>query len=961
MWRQLQEQLAGELHLDEAHLTMFATDASAYKEMPVAVAFPKHATDVQLLVRFAREHQLALIPRAAGTSLAGQVVGNGIVVDCSRYMNQIIELNVAERWVKLEPGVIRDELNLFLKPHGLFFGPETSTSNYCTVGGMLGNNSCGTRSIKYGSVRDHILEVDTVLSDGSLASFYALSSNDFEAKQAQEDLEGEIYKSCHHLLRHPNHQKLIQDNFPESRVSRRNTGYALDAMLDMEPYAPAGASFNFCKLLAGSEGTLAFTTSLKLNLVPTPPPQLAVVAVHCHSVAEACKGNLAALKYSPSAIELMDDIVIELARKNPLQEKNSDFLQALPKAVLLVEFAEESKAALETKIQQLQHQLEQENIGYHAPVLYGEDTKKAWELRKAGLGVLGNMPGDEKPVAVTEDTAVAPEVLPDYVADFEAMMHKHGKQCVYYAHISVGELHLRPVLNLKLKSDQELFRTIALESAQLVKKYKGSISGEHGDGRLRGEFIPLMLGEATYGLLQQVKQIWDPQQVFNPQKIVDTPVMNSFLRYEADQETRNIDTMFDFSGDQGILRAVEKCNGTGACRKTEVIGGTMCPSYMATRNEKDTTRARANVLREFLTNSPKKNPFNHGEIKEVMDLCLSCKACKTECPSSVDMTKLKAEFLQQYYTKNGAPIRARLIAQTPIINKLTQSISPLVNAALSMKIAKKMVGFAPARNLPKQQQLTVKKWFRKRQKASSGRLVYLLNDEFINYYDTSVGKAAVGVLEKLGYSVKLVSLVSTRTHLSKGFLRKAKGIIEENVNQLYPIVSAESPLLGLEPSTIITFLDENIDLTRDELQQKAKALSQHCMSIETFLAEEMRLGRISRAYFSDEELQIKLHGHCMQKASYGTAATKEMLAFPAGVTVEEIPSGCCGMAGSFGYEAEHFEVSMKIGELVLFPEVRKSSESVIWAAPGTSCRHQIKDGTGRSALHPIEVLHQLLV
>ncbi len=957
-FKSLQLALSGDLKTDLSSRLIYATDASAYREVPMAVAYPKNTKDIQKLVRFAIDNKTSLIPRTAGTSLAGQVVGNGIVVDVSKYMNQILELNVAEKWVRVEPGVILDNLNLFLKPHGLMFGPETSTSNRCMIGGMIGNNSCGTHSIIYGSTRDHVLEIEAILSDGSEVLFEECDTNKIERKAEENSLQASIYKQALFLNNHPHIKQKIEKHFPDKRVIRRNTGYALDALLQSKP-------FNFCKLLSGSEGTLAFTTSAKLNLVELPPPHQAVVAVHLHSIAEACRANITALKHSPYAIELMDNIVLELAAENPLQKENSHFIEGKPKAVLISEFVADSKDKLNTKIKAFIEDLKDRKFGYAYPVLYQTDTNKVWELRKAGLGILGNMKGDEKPVPVVEDTAVAIDVLPEYIADFEAMMQKYGKSCVYYAHISAGELHLRPVMNLKLKKEQELFRTIAKESAELVKKYGGSLSGEHGDGRLRGEFIPEFYGDDIYNIFREIKQTWDPNNIFNPNKVIDTPPMNSHLRYLPDQQTKEIKTHFDFSSDLGLLRAVEKCNGTAVCRKTHDVGGTMCPSYMATLDEKDSTRARANLLREFWTNGPSDSVSEH-EVKEILDLCLSCKACKSECPSSVDMAKLKAEFLQQYHDKHGIPKRSKRIANTPLLNARFHKMARVVNVCTSLPLVRSVMGFAPQRKFPKLKKLTFSNYLN-RSKALSNQQdiakngsVYLLVDEFLNYYDVELGVKALSVLTQLGYGViPINNFISGRTFISKGLVKDTKQLAKDNIKRLCHLEN-DHPIIGLEPSSLLMLRDEYLDLADKDQKEDAQNIATRSFLFEEYMAQEFREGNISTEAFTTDKKDIIYHGHCQQKTLTSTKTALECLSIPVNYSVQELNTGCCGMAGSFGYEKEHYDLSMKIGELVLFPEVRNAKNKIICAS-GTSCRHQIKDGTSRTSQHPAEVLYHALV
>lgn len=965
---QLKKELDGDLYDDQTMRTLYATDASAYREMPLAVAIPKTTKDLQQLIAFARKEKTALIPRTAGTSLAGQVVGSGIIVDVSKHFNQILELNTEEKWVRVQPGVIRDELNMFLKPHGLFFGPETSTANRAMIGGMVGNNSCGSNSVVYRSTREHLLEVKAFLSDGSEAVFKALDLDTFHQKCEGESLESQIYRSIRSILGNYDNQVEIRKEFPKKSVERRNTGYAIDVLLESAPFTAGEPDFNFCKLLAGSEGTLAFITEIKLNVVPQPPKEVGLLCVHFNSIDESLRANLIALEYKPSASELIDHYILECTKDNREQMKNRFFVQGDPGAILVIEFARTNREEIVEIAGKVEADMRAAGLGYHFPLLFGEDSKKIWTLRKAGLGLLSNLPGDDKAVPVIEDTAVDVHDLPAYIRDFNEILKKYKLYSVHYAHAGSGEIHLRPILNLKTKEGNALFRAIAEEIATLVKKYNGSLSGEHGDGRLRGEFIRQMVGEKNYGLLKLVKETWDPQHIFNPNKIVDTPPMNTMLRYEPGQKTPEFKTVFRYHN-QNVLQHAEQCNGSGDCRKTHLSGGTMCPSFMASRNEKDTTRARANILREYLTHSDKINRFNHKEIYEVMDLCLSCKACKSECPSNVDMAKLKAEFLQQYYDDNGVPFRSRLIANFSRSSKLGAMVPGLYNFVMTNKaisgLVKKISGFAADRSMPTLHSSTLKSWYKKhqrsRQRVIHGRKVYLFCDEFTNYNDTSIGIQSILLLEKLGYEVIIPEHVeSGRAWLSKGLIREGQKIANKNISLLKDLVTADCPLIGIEPSAILTFRDEYPDLASDDLLDAAKTLSQRVFLIDEFIAAEIEKGNIRKDQFTNKSRKVKLHGHCQQKAIASVAPSVKLLSLPENYTVETIPSGCCGMAGSFGYEKEHYSLSMNIGELVLFPAVRQAAEDVIIAAPGTSCRHQIKDGTGRKAQHPVEVLFEAL-
>ena len=965
---QLSQSLEGELKYDHLLRILYATDASIYRDLPLAVAYPKTIEDIRTLIRFAHQYQTSLIPRTAGTSLAGQCVGKGIVVDVSKHFTKILEFNKAGAWVRVQPGVVRDELNAFLKPYGYFFSPITSTANRAMIGGMVGNNSCGTTSIVYGSTRDHVLELKAVLSDGSLVTFSGLSKADFQQKLQLDNLEGKLYRHIYEELSQERQKENIKKHFPKPEIHRRNTGYAVDYLLDMQPFSERGSAFDFCKLLCGSEGTLAFTTEVKLHLDPLPDPHDIVVAAHFSSIHNSMKATQFAMEHPLTACELMDKPILDCTKDNIGQSKNRYFIEGDPKGVLLLEFRGKTPEEAEQKADILIADMQAKGLGYAFPKIYSSRTKNVWDLRKAGLGLLANMSGEKKAVACVEDTAVALVDLADYIDDFAEMMEKFGQESVYYAHAGAGEIHLRPILNLKKSEDVALLYKISLESAKLVKKYNGSLSGEHGDGRLRAAFIPLMVGEENYALFQRIKKTWDPVNIFNPGKIVDAPPMNTSLRYQPDQQTPSFDTILDFSAMGGILKLAEQCTGSGDCRKLPLSGGTMCPSYQATRNEKDTTRARANALRELLTKNTFPNPFDHSEIKAVMDLCLSCKGCTSECPSNVDMASLKAEFLHQYYQTHGIPWRAKAFAHINKLNHLAAIFPSISNLFLkNSRFLKTILGVAPQRSLPLLQKTTLRKWYKNNytklfRPANIRKAVYLFCDEFTNYNDTHIGIKAIQLLTRLGYEVKMVEHPeSGRAAISKGLLKTARKAAIQNINIFKKIITKNTPLIGIEPSAILGFKDEYPRLVRGADQTAARELAKKVFLIDEFLAQEMQAGNISSEQFTQSTQHILLHGHCHQKSLASTEPTAWLLSLPENYTVEVIPAGCCGMAGSFGYEKEHYEVSQQIGELVLFPSVRKADAQAIIAAPGTSCRHQIWDGTKRKALHPVEVLWEALL
>ncbi len=970
---QLASRIEGELHTGTTLRKLYATDASEYQEMPAGVVFPKTEADIGEIIRFARRNKLGLIPRTAGTSLAGQCVGSGLVVDVSKHFTRILGVDVENRRVRVQPGVVRNELNHFLASHGLFFGPETSTANRAMIGGMVGNNSCGSNSVIYGSTREHLVSVKGFLSDGSEATFGQLDRDGFESRcHAPDTLETRIYQKIRALLADPDNRRAITANFPLASIPRRNTGYALDLLMDAGAFDPSSSQpFNFCKLIAGSEGTLFFITEIELGCSPLPPPHAALVCGHFESVNESLHANLLALQHGPSACELIDRHILECTKSNLAQQRNRDFVVGDPGAILVVEIRRDSREAVDVEVAALIANWQAAGHGYAYPVLWNADGNKVWELRRAGQGLMSNVVGDAKPREIVEDTAVDVRDLPNYIAEFDNLLRsKYGIDCVYYAHAGSGELHTRPLFDLKTPEGLRLFRSVATDIAHLVKKYRGSLSGEHGDGRLRGEFIPLMVGEHCYQLMREVKTVFDPDHIFNPGKIIDTPPMDSSLRHQPGHQTPDYETIFDFSDTLGVVRAAEKCNGSGDCRKGPLAGGTMCPSYMVTREEKHSTRARANILRHVL-NHPDDitRPFDSDELSEVMDLCLSCKACKSECPSSVDIAKLKAEFLQHHHDAHGVPWRSWIVARFADAACVASLAPWLYNAVLQTpalrRIANRMLGFHPDRTMPRLNRTPLQRWFAKRTPLkhlgeNRGR-VHLFCDEFTNHNDLDAGIATVELLELLGYEVNLADHVeSGRASLSKGLVRRAKKFASENVRRLTGIISADEPLIGIEPSAILGFRDEYPALVDPPLREAARELAPHCLMLDEFIAREADAGRIDPSLFTREARTVHLHGHCHQKALASVEPTVRMLSLPENYQVAVIPSGCCGMAGSFGYEKEHYGVSMSIGELVLFPTVRALPQNAILAAPGTSCRHQIHDGTGLDALHPSQILRQAI-
>ena len=964
-WEKLKSALKGELYVDELHRSIYSTDASVYRMKPLAVFFPKDATDISVFLKFLEGTSIGVIPRAAGTSLAGQCVGPGIVMDVSKHLNAIVDFDAEARTVTVQPGVVRDELNAFLKPHGLFFGPNTSTANRCTIGGMVGNNSSGTTSIKYGVTRDKVRKIKAIMHDGVEVVFEANPDLNKDLSTSS-DWSSKIYKGLYELLAPEEVKAKITAEFPDPSIHRRNTGYAIDELINSDFLKQGDKPFDVTKLLCGSEGTLAISTEITIALDELPPVHSAMIVTH-YSDLESCLSDVHPLMQADLyTCEMMDKVILDCTKNNREQLKNRFFVEGDPAALLMLELRAHSKEELKTQIDHLLKLIESSGLSYAHPILQAEDISKALELRKAGLGLLGNIVGDKKAVACIEDTAVALPHLKEFILEFSALMKRYKQEAVYYAHAGAGELHLRPILNLKAKEDVVLFRKITTEVAELTKKYGGSFSGEHGDGIVRAEFIPMMIGQENYELIKKVKHLFDPYGRLNPGKITDSFKMDENLRYEVDRKEPDVSTFLDFSDSQGIVRAVENCNGSGDCRKSEHAKGGMCPSYHATKNEKDTTRARANALREYLTNSDNQpSPFNHKELKEVLDLCIGCKACSSECPSNVDMTTLKTEFLYQYQEANGYKLRDRLFAFSSKFNSNLKYASSVINRVYDSKVlggfTKKFMGVAAERSLPHVHNFNFEKYLRSKRsiaKIDKDQKIVLFIDEFTRFMDVNLGKDAIDLLLGLGYDLSLYFGDSGRTFLSKGFLKQAKQCALENVSSCFELLYDHDVIIGLEPSAILSFRDEYLRLLPKN--DKIQKVAEHSFLLEEFILNQCNEGLISSSDFCTEKAEVKIHAHCHQKSISNSKITFDLLSIPKNYKATIIPSGCCGMAGSFGYEKEHYDVSMKIGELILFPAVRKARPETIISANGTSCRHQIKDGTGREAMHPVSILKEAL-
>lgn len=967
-FRELSDNIEGVLEHDDLHRMLFAQDASVYQEKPLGVVYPKTRGDVQEIVLAAAKNGFSLVPRAAGTSLAGQCVGPGLVVDTGRFMNRILELNVEERWVRVEPGVILDDLNRYLAPHGLFFAPDTSTANRCMIGGMIGNNSCGSHSILYGNTMAHVHDLGVVLSDGSFEMLGEWDESTLRDRMGRGDRLGQALTALDHVARV--HGDVVLERYPRREVVRRNTGYPLDDVVNRAPYTTGGKAFSLARFMCGTEGTLGILTEARLNLVVLPKCKLAI-CVHFDSLDSALSATLEAVQHNPAAVELIDKRILDQTLENIEQRKNRDWVQGDPEAILAIEFFRDSEAELDEAVEKLVASFKELGFGYAFPVLRPPNDKRVWELRKAGLGILMGIVGDVKPVTVVEDTAVPVDVLPDYIREFAGVMDAYGTACVYYAHASVGLLHLRPELNLKDKADVERFKGIAQDVADLVKRYRGAISGEHGDGRIRSPLLERFYGADIMEYHREVKQAFDPQGIFNPGIIVDPKPIDADFRFEPGRPVPEIRTYFDWSESQGLVRAAEQCNGAGACRKAPAAGGTMCPSYMATRDEKDSTRGRANVFRTLLTGAEPEAAFESEDLRAALDLCLSCKACKSECPANVDMAKMKAEYLQHYYDQKGTPLSAYLFGYYTALSRLGALVPGLTNMmmrfVLTRWILNLVFNISRERQMPMYANQTFKAQFKAHRKENGeangkqragDKTVWLYVDPFTEYTEPQVAMSAVKVLEAGGYRVEILPIADDgRTFISKGLLRQAKNLSNENVRKMSGLLEKfpERMVVGLEPSSLLTFRDETISLVDDELRATAEKFAKRCLLFDEFVDREQVAGRFDVQWSTREEPELLLHGHCHQKALVGLGATERVLK-RAGYKTRTLATGCCGMAGSFGYEANHYDLSMQIGELVLFPALRAANEDQPIAAPGTSCRHQIKDGVDRTAEHPAVLL-----
>jgi len=946
--RELRNVIRGDVRFDAASRLLYSTDASMYQVEPVGVVIPRDGDDVQAALEVARRHRVAVLPRGGGTSLTGQTVNHALVLDFSRHMDQMLEVNAEELWARVQPGLVQDNLNDQVRSLGLQFGPDTSTSNRATLGGMLGNNSGGSHSIAYGLTVEHVIELTTRLADGSRAVFGEVTPEAFAAKCRAPGLEGEIYREVARIR--DTYGDEIRARYPAHW--RRVSGYNLDELVKDRP-------LNMARVVVGSEGTLVTVLEARVRLVRR-PRKTALEVIHYHDIQEALESSQPILETGPYAVELTDKMILDLARNNIEQSQRMGFVQGDPAAIMIVEYAGETDAEVRAKIEALDACRQRGRFGYAAHV--ARDTaeqQSIWKLRKAGLGLLLGMKGDKKPIAFVEDTAVEPRHLAEFVSSFREIFAKHDTVGAYYGHCSVGCLHIRPVIDLKTPRGLEQVRAIADEITDLVVRFRGTLSSEHGDGRARSPYLEKLFGPRLMQAFRELKHAFDPDNRMNPGNLVAPVGITDHLRYGTQYTTWEPSTLLDFSEQGGFAAAIEMCNGVGACRKT--LEGTMCPSYMATKDEEHSTRGRANALRAALSGRLPKAEFTGRRLYEVMDLCLECKGCKAECPANVDMAKLKYEFLHHYYEANGLPLRNRLFGQIAKVNRLGSRLPALVNRlsglAPSRWALEKIAGIDRRRPLPSLAAETFDDWFRRHTPpaaAPRGEVV-LFNDTFVTYNVPEIARAAVEVLESAGYRAVLVDRKCCgRPLISKGMLTQAREHAAWNVAQLAPYARRGVAIVGLEPSCLLTLRDETVDLLRTD---DARAVARQSLLFEEFLVRER--GRGLALKFGPNGRKALLHGHCHQKALVGTAPTVAALRW-AGFEVSEVDSGCCGMAGSFGFEREHYDVSVALGNRRLAPAVKAAPAETEIVAPGISCRQQIQHLAGRRAKHPAEVLREAL-
>ncbi len=944
---QIQKHVRGDVLADEYSLGMYSTDASIYQIKPIAIVLPKDDEDVKAAIKVAYDHNITILPRGAGTSLAGQTVGESIILDFSKYMNSILEINEADKWVRVQPGMARDDLNAVLEPMGLHFAPDPATSSRANVGGMVGNNSSGTKSVLFGKTVDHVLEARVVLAEGTELNLKNHDPETYALKAAQKDREGEVYASFKNLIHQ--HKEEIKERFP--KVMRRVGGYNLDEFVYSDQW-------NLSKLVCGSEGTLATTLDLKLNLVDLPKHK-SVCVVHFADLLEAISAVESMLAYNPSAVEILDKTVVGLSRENLMTKHHCHFIEGDPAAILIVEFYGDTAQEVIDRPHKMIADLKENNFGYAYPLFpEGTSYNDVWIVRKKGLGLMLGLKGNKKPLPFIEDAGIPSKHLPEYIDKVLKVCKKHQTKAAMYAHASVGVIHVRPILDLRLGEDIERLKNITDETFELVIKYKGSWSGEHGDGLVRSAYNKRFFGDNLYKVFLDVKKLFDPKNLMNPGKIIEAQAIDHNLRYGVEYKDQEVKTEYSYQTEEGFEAAVHMCSGVGECRK--VLGGTMCPSFKATRDEEHSTRGRANALRLAMSNQLGEKGLSSERLHQVMDLCLSCKACKSECPSNVDMAKMKSDTLQMYYDEHGLSLRDKLIrdsskAASQISGWKAGFVNAFQKSSLFKNLLESKANFDKRRTLPDFAKEPFYVWFEKNARKSNqgNKKVVLFADTYLNYHEPHVGISALELLNTCGYQVILANVgCCQRPKISHGFLRDAKRDGKRTIEGLQPYLDQGLKVVVCEPSCASALNDDLPDLIGN--QEISDQLKGGVMMIDVFLADEYGKGNLD-VDFEPKSEGITIHGHCHQKALYGTNTMKTLLK-NSNAKVDEIPSGCCGMAGSFGYEKEHYEISKKIGSEILFPAIEKMPKNIDLVACGFSCRHQIQDFTDAKPKHFVEVI-----
>ncbi len=948
---ELRRETSGEVRFDAMSRALYSTDASMYEMEPVGVVIPRTVEDVIAAVNVVRRHDGTLLPRGGGTSLAGQTVARAVVIDFSKHLRNLLEECPEEGWVRVQPGIILDELNRQIRPSGRLFTPDPSTSNRGTVGGAIGNNSCGAHSIIWGKTVDNVNELDVILADGSTAKFGPCSAESLTGAARGASPVDHIVRRLSKLGESCRDE--VEARFP--KIMRRVGGYNLDELAGPGP-------LDLARFAVGSEGTLVTVTSAVLKTVPVPKVR-GLAVVHFASLHESMEATVAALELEPAAVEHIGSMILSTVRSNLAYSRLMDFVEGEPDSLLAVEFVGDTEAEVAARIDRLEQRFARSGLGYAVVrMMSPRDQARVWDVRKAGLGLMMNVPGEAKPLAFVEDTAVAPEVLPEYVRRFDEIVRDHNTEAGYYGHASVGCLHIRPLVDLKLQEGVDRMVSIATAVSDLVLEFGGAMSAEHGDGLVRSVWNEKMFGPQLYEAFREVKRIFDPDGIMNPGKIVDPPSMTENLRISPAYKPLHVPTGLNFGTENGFAGAIERCNGQGACRK--LSSGSMCPSYMATMEEEHSTRGRANALRAVISGGLPPDALTSRRLYDVLDLCLECKACKAECPSNVDMAKLKYEFLHQYRKANGLSLKARMIGNVSGMNRAGSRLSPLSNMALRSstfrRIMEKATGIDRRRHMPEFTRQTFRQWFRSRKSPGGSEAlgtVALFADTFTDYNHPEIGRAAVVVLERLGYRVVVPDTVCCgRPMLSAGMLEEAKENAMQNVETLYPHAAEGARIVGLEPSCTLAVSDDYRDLLGDT--REVDLVRGNVVSFDRLVDEALSNG--STLTFATPPGDVRFFGHCHQKALTGTGSSLNVLKLLSGERVTEIDAGCCGMAGSFGMTVHRYDLSMRIGEDRLFPAVRRSPTDSVIVSDGVSCRAQILDGTGREARHLAQVLEASL-